>query len=72
MAENDSKTLFITGSTNWIRQYGTKVWRSTNAGDSFELVLHQYNWDTGNFTAWDAEWRRVNGERDDEARGAES
>lgn len=25
-----------------------------------------------NFTAWDAEWRRVNGEPDDEARGAES
>lgn len=52
MAENDNMTIYTSGSTKWIRQYGTKVWRSINAGDSFELVLHQYNWDTGNFTAW--------------------
>lgn len=53
MSENDPETIYVTGSTDWIRQYGTKIWKSTNSGESFELVLHQYNWDTGVFTPWD-------------------
>lgn len=53
MAENDGQTIYITGSSHWIRQYGTKVWRSNNGGLNFDLVLHQYNWDTGVFTPWD-------------------
>lgn len=53
MAENDADTIYVTGSTHWVRQYGTKVWRSNNRGSNFELVLHQYNWDTGVFTPWD-------------------
>lgn len=53
MAENDANTIYVTGSKYWVRQYGTKIWKSTNAGDSFSLMLHQYNWDTGIYTVWD-------------------
>lgn len=53
MAENNSKDIYAAGSKYWIRQYGTKIWHSTDGGNTWPLVLHQYNWDTGEFTAWD-------------------
>ncbi|WP_372654681.1 WD40/YVTN/BNR-like repeat-containing protein [Halobacteriovorax sp.] len=55
MAENDSKTIFTTGSRYWIRQYGTKVWKSVNRGSNFDLKLHQYNWDVTPYAAWPEE-----------------
>jgi hypothetical protein len=55
MAENDSDTIYITGSTFWIKQYGTKVWSSTNAGKTWELKLHQLNWDINPFSPWPAD-----------------
>lgn len=52
MAENDSSTIVVTGSREWIRQYGTKVWLSENGGDSFTKVFHQMNWDVTPFEPW--------------------
>lgn len=52
MAENNSQKIYVTGSRSWIRQYGTKVWRSRDAGNSFELILHQMNWDVIPYEPW--------------------
>nr|BDT29339.1 exo-alpha-sialidase [Bacteriovorax sp. HI3] len=52
MAENNSKFIVVTGSTAWIRQYGTKVWKSTDSGASWGLKLNQYNWDVVPYAAW--------------------
>lgn len=52
MAENDSQTIYTTGGKHWIRQYGTKVHLSENAGSSWTLKLHQLNWDMSPFEAW--------------------
>lgn len=52
MAENNSQKIYVTGSRSWIRQYGTKVWRSEDAGATFDLVLHQLNWDVVPYEPW--------------------
>lgn len=51
MAENDSRSIYVTGGA-WVRQYGTKVWVSRDAGQSWNLALHQYNWDTNPYSPW--------------------
>lgn len=51
MAENDSQTIYTTGATAWIRQYGTKVHVSSNAGATWELVLNQMDYDNG-YSPW--------------------
>ncbi|MFT6071350.1 MAG: photosystem II stability/assembly factor-like uncharacterized protein [Bacteriovoracaceae bacterium] len=53
MAENDSKTIYVTGGRYWVRQYGTKVWKSTDRGLNFDLKLFQYNWDVTPYEPWD-------------------
>jgi len=52
MAENDSSTIVVTGSTHWIRQYGTKVWLSEDAGLSFNKIFQQLDWDVTPFKPW--------------------
>ncbi len=52
MAENDSQTIYVTGARGWERAYGTKIWISTNAGRTFDLVLHQLNWDKNPYEIW--------------------
>lgn len=52
MAENDSKTVYVTGSTEWIRGYGTKVWKSIDGGNTYSLKLHQYDWDKNPYSPW--------------------
>lgn len=54
MAENDSSTIYVTGSKKWIRQYGTKVHLSKDKGKTWELKFHQLNWDVVPFTPWPA------------------
>lgn len=44
MAENNSKVVYVTGG-QWVRQYGTKIWVSQDAGQSWQLKFHQFNWD---------------------------
>ena len=51
MAENDPNTIYTTGSTKWIRQYGTRVHLSENAGSTWKLVLDQMNYDQ-NYAPW--------------------
>lgn len=52
MSENNSKVIYTAGSTSWIRQYGTKVWKSDNAGASWNLKLNQFDWDVVPFAKW--------------------
>lgn len=52
MAENDSTTIYSTGSTKWLRGYGTKVFVSHDKGLSFDLKLHQYNFDVIPYAPW--------------------
>lgn len=52
MAENDSQTLYTTGGKLWMRQYGTKVNISEDAGSNWNLKLLQLNWDTQPFEPW--------------------
>jgi photosystem II stability/assembly factor-like uncharacterized protein len=52
MAENDSQTIYVTGGRKWIRQYGTKVHVTKNKGQSWDLKLHQMNWDVTPYLAW--------------------
>lgn len=54
MAENDSQTIYITGG-NWARQYGNKVWVTQNAGKSWSLRLHLYDWDQRPYQPWPRE-----------------
>ncbi len=54
MAENDSKTIYVTGG-NWVRQYGSKIWVSKNAGASWSLVFQVYNWDQHPYQPWPRE-----------------
>lgn len=53
MAENDSSTIYAVGSRNWANAYGTKVWVSKDAGATWALKLHQYNWDVNPYKVWD-------------------
>lgn len=55
MAENDSRTIYVTGGKSWIRQYGTKVHVSKDKGATWNLKLHQMNWDVTPFAAWPRE-----------------
>jgi hypothetical protein len=62
MAENDSQTIYAIGDRDWDRAYGTKVWRSNNAGSSWELKFHQQNWDVVPYAPWPSsllEWSAV-------------
>jgi hypothetical protein len=52
MAENDSSTIYTTGSTSWIRQYGTKVHVSHDKGASFALKLNQIDYDVIPYAPW--------------------
>ena len=52
MAENNSKVIVVAGSTAWIRQYGTKVWKSSDTGSSWTLKLNQYNYDVTPYAPW--------------------
>lgn len=47
MAENDSQTIWTTGSKDWLRQYGTVVHVSEDAGSSWTLKLNQMDYDAG-------------------------
>jgi hypothetical protein len=62
MAENDSQTIYAVGDRDWDRAYGTKVWRSTDAGVSWELKFHQQDWDVLPYAPWPSsklEWSAV-------------
>lgn len=52
MAVNDSQSIYTTGSKFWMRQYGTKVHLSEDAGTNWSLKLHQLNWDVQPFEPW--------------------
>lgn len=52
MAENDSSSIYFTGSTKWIKQYGTKVYSSIDGGKSFQLKFNQLDWDVVPFRPW--------------------
>jgi hypothetical protein len=52
MAQNDPNTIYSTGAKEWIRQYGTKVFISYDAGDNWDLKFHQLNWDITPFEPW--------------------
>ena len=52
MAENNSKVIYVAGSTSWIRQYGTKIWRTTDSGESWALKMNQINYDVAPFAPW--------------------
>lgn len=52
MSENDSNTIYATGSTAWIRGYGTKIWKSTDTGKNWDLKLNQLDWDVVPFADW--------------------
>ena len=51
MAENDSQTIYVTGG-NWVRQYGSKIWVSRDAGISFKLRFQTYDWDKRPYQPW--------------------
>ncbi|MBC7712991.1 MAG: tandem-95 repeat protein [Rhizobacter sp.] len=62
MAENDSTTIYTTGSTAWIRQYGTKVYVSHDKGQTWGLKLNQINYDVVPYAPWPStklEWSAV-------------
>jgi photosystem II stability/assembly factor-like uncharacterized protein len=44
--------MYTAGSTSWIRQYGTKVWRSDDAGATWGLKLNQFDWDVIPYAKW--------------------
>lgn len=54
MAENDSKTLYVTGG-NWTRGYGSKVWVSNDRGEHWNLMFHLYNLDKTPYRSWPAD-----------------
>ena len=54
MAENNSSTIYVAGSRDWERDYGTKIWKSTDQGASWQLVFHQYDQDQSPYAPWDA------------------
>ena len=51
MAENDSQTLYVTGG-DWVRQYGSKIWASKDAGASWKLKLQIFDWDKHPYQPW--------------------
>jgi|GEM_PF-1134948 len=52
MAENNSSTIYTAGGRAWIKQYGTKIHVTRDAGASWTLKLNQINWDTNPFSSW--------------------
>lgn len=62
MAENDGRTIYAAGSRGWANAYGTKVWVSKDAGATWALKFHQYNWDVNPYQPWPTskmEWSGV-------------
>lgn len=55
MAENDSSTIYTTGSKKWIRQYGTKVFVSRDKGQTWGLKLNQIDYDVIPYAPWPKE-----------------
>jgi photosystem II stability/assembly factor-like uncharacterized protein len=51
MAQNDSQTLYLTGG-DWVRQYGSKIWISTDAGVKWNLAFQVYDWDQRPYAPW--------------------
>lgn len=51
MAENDSQTIYVTGG-DWIRQYGSKIWVSRDAGKTWNLRLNLLDWDSRPYRPW--------------------
>lgn len=51
MAENDSRHIYVTGG-NWLRQYGSKVWLSSDRGKTWQLRFHLYDWDQHPYAPW--------------------
>jgi photosystem II stability/assembly factor-like uncharacterized protein len=54
MAANDSRTIYVTAG-DWVRQYGSKVWISRDAGTSWDLTFQIYNWDIVPYSSWSAD-----------------
>jgi peptidoglycan/LPS O-acetylase OafA/YrhL/photosystem II stability/assembly factor-like uncharacterized protein len=54
MAGNDPRTLYASAG-NWEKQYGTKIWVSRDAGISWDLRMHLYNWDKRPYQVWPKE-----------------
>ncbi len=51
MAENDSQTIYTTGG-DWVRQYGSKIWVSRDAGSTWKLKFQIYDWDKHPYQPW--------------------
>lgn len=61
MAENDSQTIYITGNNYWPRAYGSKVFVTENAGQTWEKRYHCQDYDNS-YLPWPAdklEWSAV-------------
>lgn len=55
MSENDSTTIYSTGSKKWIRQYGTTIYVSHDKGQTWALKLNQINYDVVPYAPWPKE-----------------
>lgn len=47
MAENDSRTIYVTGNIYWPRMYGTKTFVTEDGGQTWEKRFHINDWDHG-------------------------
>ncbi len=55
MAENNSKVLYVTGARIWNDAYGTQVWVSQDAGQTFTQQFQQLLTDRLPFETWPAD-----------------
>lgn len=54
MAENDSQTLYVSGG-NWVRQLGSQIWISKDAGGTWALKFQIYDWNQHPYRPWPKE-----------------
>lgn len=54
MAENDSQTIMVVGSSYWPRQTGSKIFKSTDGGQNWSKCFQILNYDEG-YTPWPAD-----------------
>lgn len=62
MARNDSRTIYVTGSSGWANQTGTKVWVSRDGRSFGPHVFLQLDWSKNPYAPWPAdklEWSAV-------------